>query len=382
MQYHAKSLMENGFDVDILGYTGTPLIGPLLNAEANGRLSQHLVSPPRKLDSTRGGRLVYLLSGAVRVASQLLQLAYVMLYEVPSPEAILTQTPPAIPTLVLVGLAARLRASRLVVDWHNFGYSLMALHLGPNSPIVRIAEAYELIVGQWAASGANLAVTEAMSAFLRKNMGCTAPVITFHDRPPALFSRLNAEARTQFLGRLELPLPLNKGTSGKAANQLLADHSNPSRPVLLVSSTSWTADEDFGLLLEALKEYEDRAPSSAAKLEVIVTGRGPMKSMYERQMAELTMKRVNIRTAWLEPEDYPLLLGVADLGISLHTSSSGVDLPMKAVDMFGAGLPVAALRYPVMEAEMVREGEEGLLFDREGSATLANRLIVGRRLFI
>jgi beta-1,4-mannosyltransferase len=55
---------------------------------------------------------------------------------------------------------------------------------------------------------------------------------------------------------------------------------------------------------------------------------------------------VRIETIWLDIEDYPLLIGSADIGISLHTSSSGLDLPMKIIDLFGCGTPVLAMEYP------------------------------------
>ena len=87
----------------------------------------------------------------------------------------------------------------------------------------------------------------------------------------------------------------------------------------------------------------------------IVLGKGPDRKKYEDQIRRLKLRRVAFRTMWLASEDYPLLLGMpadygpsqlegflsvktdfffnnagsADLGVSLHTSSSGLDLPMK-----------------------------------------------------
>lgn len=51
--------------------------------------------------------------------------------------------------------------------------------------------------------------------------------------------------------------------------------------------------------------------------------------MYEEKMQQMRLHHVAFRTLWLEASDYPLLLGSADLGVCLHTSSSGLDLPMK-----------------------------------------------------
>ena len=134
--------------------------------------------------------------------------------------------------------------------------------------------------------------------------------------------------------------------------------------LLMVSSTSWTPDEDFSILLDAMVKYDERAASNQSLpcLVLFVTGKGPLKDYYVEKVDRLRLSYVAIRTVWLEPEDYPRLLGCADLGVSLHASSSGVDLPMKVVDMFGAQMPVAALGYPCLAEEMVEDGKNGVVF--------------------
>jgi beta-1,4-mannosyltransferase len=86
------------------------------------------------------------------------------------------------------------------------------------------------------------------------------------------------------------------------------------RPILLVSSTSWTEDEDFSILLEAMEEYDKhctRINGSLPKLVLVITGKGPMKAYYELQIQQKqkSWKYITIRTMWLKAEDYPILLG-------------------------------------------------------------------------
>lgn len=118
------------------------------------------------------------------------------------------------------------------------------------------------------------------------------------------------------------------------------------RPAIIVSSTSYTADDDFGLLLDALLMYDRGAVPTNPRFLVIITGLGPLREFYAKEIAALNLTHVKILQLWLSADDYPKILGSADLGVSLHTSSSGLDLPMKVVDMFGTCLPVCAVDFP------------------------------------
>lgn len=275
----------------------------------------------------------------------------VLAYRTPSCEWVLLQNPPSIPTLFLAIIACYLRASKLVIDWHNFGYSILAMKLGDDHPLVKVSKVYEQFLGRFA--DANFAVTNAMCDVLRSDFGITRPLLPLHDRPAPLFVPLTNSQRIAFLTQSEL--------TNVEANDIIDE-----RTRLVVSSTSWTADEDFSVLLDALSAYSASATSDSPHLPellVVITGKGPLKDQYQAKIDQMNAKQelemISIKTAWLSFEDYAALLGAADLGVSLHTSSSGVDLPMKVVDMFGAGLPVLGYSDFKAWSELVQDGVNG-----------------------
>jgi beta-1,4-mannosyltransferase len=264
------------------------------------------------------------------------------------------QNPPSIPTLFIALIICFLRNTHLIIDWHNYGWTILAGTRGPYHPFVMLSKYYEAILGSWAPT-ASFTVTDAMAKQLRnKPYSIRSPIFTLHDRPAAIFQPLSSpEAKRAFLERIP-------ETKAHAAPIMLGNTK------LLVSSTSWTPDEDFNLLLSALCSYATSASTSARTLPpilAIITGKGPQKQMYLDRITSLTssskLQNITIATAWLTAQDYATLLACADLGVCLHKSSSGVDLPMKVVDMFGAGLPVVGYDGYESWGELVREGVNG-----------------------
>lgn len=113
------------------------------------------------------------------------------------------------------------------------------------------------------------------------------------------------------------------------------------------------------------------------RIVVVITGKGPLKDSFMNEWKSIQqnererLQYISLTSLWLESTDYPLLLSCADLGICLHTSSSGLDLPMKILDMFGSGIPVCAYYYPTLP-ELVKNGENGIIF--RGHSDLAAHL--------
>lgn len=389
MQYHCVSLADADWtsQVTLVGTQGHACVPAL---EASAKVRKRLLAEPVTNALPRRFLLLY---APLKLAQQVLQLLWILLTE-PTVDVILVQNPPCIPTFAVVLLVRLLRGCRVVVDWHNLGFTILGLSFPRPSGarrhwVVALAEAYERALG--ARADAHLCVTEALRGWLVHDAGVPAPLVTVqYDRAPDMFRPLSFLEQHDFWQRmgssvLDADRGEDKGDGkgeGKRSqansecNVFTEKHGGGARavadrPALLVSSTSWTADEDFGVLLAALQRLDAHPEAARRGVVCVVTGKGPQRDMYLAKVAKLRLRHVRVRSLWLDPEDYPSMLACADLGICLHTSSSALDLPMKVVDMFGAGLPVCAIDYPCL-GELVRNERNGLVFRSE--AELAEQL--------
>jgi beta-1,4-mannosyltransferase len=195
-------------------------------------------------------------------------------------------------------------------------------------------------------------VSRGLADFLKIRFGLSNTYVLY-DRPASIFVPVARVEREHYRQALFTRLGIHAGVVG-----------------FIVCPTSWTEDEDFDVVIDAVLRLEDRIrgwerANPAARfpdLVILVTGDGARRMEFERRFAGLPARRVHLRARWLEPEDYPRVVGSADLGLCLHRSSSGLDIPMKVADLFGAGVPVCALDYGATLAERVRHGTNGLLF--------------------
>lgn len=118
MQYHSISLANSGFDVDLIGYSGSK---PHRLVTENPKIQlRHLREPPAA-------------EGVVGLAYKCLWQAVTLfwcLMTMARPEAILLQNPPGLPALFICWVVARIRGAKFLIDWHNYTWSILELKWG------------------------------------------------------------------------------------------------------------------------------------------------------------------------------------------------------------------------------------------------------------
>lgn len=135
MQNHALQL-ANDFHVYLIGYREN---------DPPSEILQHPDIELVDISSTFLKKLkaikLFYLYALLRIIFQTLQLLILLVFKLQSLKFVLVQNPPSIPVLSTVWLAARLRKFKMIVDFHNYGYTILKMGV-KNKALLFIAEKY------------------------------------------------------------------------------------------------------------------------------------------------------------------------------------------------------------------------------------------------
>lgn len=362
MCYHARLLANSRhYQVELCGYVEEL---PPVDLITSPLVRLHRICPIR---NTWG--LPYVAFAPLKAVLMAWELVC-LLFRFGGTQGVLLQNPPSVPILALCIAYKAVRGGRwrVVVDWHNLNYTILNLRFqNLNHPLVRAMRWYERFFARFADD--HLVVTKQLKLFLVNDFGIPEGVVTVvYDRPGAQFQPLGLGETGQhgntgvFKAAAGSPIKLLKEIPAFADLEL----PNADRWNVVATSTSYTPDEDLWALLEALKLYQARMAKrpDLPPLLLVVTGKGPLKTKFEAAVAaaQFPSSDIQVRCVWLSADDYPRVLQLVHIGVSLHTLLLGIDLPMKILDFFGCGVPVIAVGFKAI-AELVTDGVNGVVVD-------------------
>lgn len=165
MQNHAVSLIDNGYSVDIVCYMESRPLDSICNAgKERCRIRRMVPVPEIKWPLPAVFQLIF------KTIWQMVTL-FVSLILVGYPGIVLIQNPPGIPTLIVAYVVCKLTKSKMIIDWHNYSYSILALKLagGNQNILCRLTRWLEQFFGSYA--DAHFCVSKAMRIDLQQNWG-------------------------------------------------------------------------------------------------------------------------------------------------------------------------------------------------------------------
>jgi beta-1,4-mannosyltransferase len=348
MLAHATALARAGFRVTLAGYGTADVSHPrieVVSLSSEAPVSVHAAT----MRTRRWTARVLYFSRAVGVLLGRFRQALCCLERVPAWDLLIIQNPPAFPTFFLA-LWFRWKCARrhalTFIDWHNTTHSIMKLNRAPDMA-VGIASRLEYRLGK-AIADAHLSVTATLQTCLQDAMQLSAGrFLVLPDRPMRTWIDQWQQQTTNVAARSAL----RRAWCGRVLQCSDAALERMVSEPWLCSATSWTSDEPMELLFEAVGILEREYGWSG---HLFITGRGPLRSQYvETIWPKLGLRQWQLHALWLPSRaEYAQLLACADVGVSMHISSSGMDLPMKVFDMWACGLPVAAFSYPCLDREL------------------------------
>ncbi len=176
---------------------------------------------------------------------------------------------------------------------------------GARGPLVRAA-------GRAGASTPACACRAAWSHFSRAG-SASRSVQVLYDRPASVFVPMDRDRRASD------SVTACSGAWASSADPPASSSAHRAGPRTKTSTSSST--RCCGSKSGSAAGRRSGAARRFPQLIILVTGDGQRRAEFERRFAGLPARRVHLRARWLEPDEYPLVVGSADVGpvpASLH----------------------------------------------------------------
>lgn len=422
MLYHAKNFAASGYKVQLFGYLNSNLPDFITdNVAANGTENQASFAAAGEgkdqieineivTVASKGNKIVNLIRKVILQHWILVKLFFKQKFK--NSDFVLIQNPPLLPILHILLFWKFIYSpkTKIIIDWHNLNYTILSMKFKEDdyngTPkkksikqlitkslglfLVEILKSYEFTLTKF--GDLNLTVSSNMRDFLlsvlypitEDQKYASKKFIVLKDRPADQFAVLKDQSVRNKLITGTFAHLFQLQELADAGFDLVGDQP---KDKILISSTSFTKDEDFNILLDSLKQYDQLLAKSSSnssttnasnklpKIFLVVTGKGPEQEAFHARIKQLQFSQnIIIKNHWFSASEYPKIISLADLAISLHVSSSGVDLPMKILDFFGSGVPTISVKFDTIR-ELVRNGDNGFILNENTPACLREALV-------
>eukprot|EP01053_Blabericola_migrator_P000440 Blabericola_migrator_1__439@NODE_1104_length_5428_cov_159_283343_g756_i0_p4_GENE_NODE_1104_length_5428_cov_159_283343_g756_i0NODE_1104_length_5428_cov_159_283343_g756_i0_p4_ORF_typecomplete_len334_score45_40Glyco_transf_4/PF13439_6/5_8e07Glyco_trans_4_4/PF13579_6/3_7e06Aerolysin/PF01117_20/0_25_NODE_1104_length_5428_cov_159_283343_g756_i01311003 len=265
----------------VMGYADSPLPESWAH---NGAID---VRPLKSFQKSDGSGLLKRVLRIIRRMQVELLTVWFTLAKVRHLKAVLIQNPPAAPHSLLLALLCFLRGARLIIDVHNYGYTI-AQSKNFNTKVTRVLRILEEVGFRCAHE--RLVVSKAMQEDLKSRLHLDSTVV--YDLPTARFRSASTVNKADLFKTYEIPVRSQETAT-------------------VITATSYTPDEDLGMFLDALCLYaraREAAQKSLPFLQVIITGKGPLRDAVRKEISlrdsELG-KHVDVCQVFTSLADYP-----------------------------------------------------------------------------
>lgn len=168
MQNHAM-LLANYYNVSLVGDVDTPVF-----SEISGDKHITIVDLSSKVIDLARKTHIFIFYLFVRIIMQTLLLLWAFTFKLKSLKFVVVQNPPSIPVLSVMWLASLFKKFEVVVDFHNYGYTILGLKV-KSKLILKIAQKYEKYFSRKCHK--HLCVSSKMQENLKYEWGINATVL-------------------------------------------------------------------------------------------------------------------------------------------------------------------------------------------------------------